>query len=78
MRNEAWRISIYEATFPGNTDGGEDVISCAHDSAYTGLSQLSDNRCSCVLQLIFKDNEAQEAETGFCLFPRYFLYLPPA
>lgn len=48
MGNKAWRISVYESTFPGNTDGGENVIARAHDSAYAGFSQLSNDRRSCV------------------------------
>lgn len=49
-----------QSALSGHTDGGSDVVSCAHSDSQMCRPQSVDSRRSSFFQFVFKDDEAQK------------------
>ena len=69
--------AINEITLSGNADGGEYVVSSAHDLANVSIVELVDHVRSSVLQFVFEDDKSEKLELRLGVMARHFFDFGP-
>lgn len=59
-RYKTMRMTVEKTTFSSNTDSRQDIVACYHDSGNIRVFELFQNARSAGLQLVLKDDEADE------------------
>ena len=77
MRNEAIFSSFHQATFTRHTDGGQYIVTRAHDVMYSRPVELGNHTGGTRLELVLENYEAQELQAGLGLRSGHLLDFHP-
>lgn len=76
--NKAMGLSIHETTLSCHADGRQDVVTGHHYCPNVGVKKLLNDSCSCGLELVLKNNEANKVKVALDFTSGHFLSLDPA